>query len=536
MAVIPPFNLASIPNDDVASHLANAKQRVSEQFPEIDPDDAGFESLVLSPLARMLASRDLQLQAYLEARSPLAVSTANAQLVDPESVDHLLSNFNIERQGGSLASGSIRITVDRNTTVVIGSGSVFTSGGNSYVATGVFTAKKEPAQVTEETGDRLFRAEGDGRYSFVVDVEATSAADNTTLRKGQRVTPVRPPLGFVSATVESDFSAGLASETNAQALERLRSGAVASAPSTPDGFASLLNTDTTLQSAVRGSVAGFGDPEMRRDKHPATGMSAGGRVDWDVRGSRPYLQTTADVVGTRNSNGTWTISISETVSPGFYDVSSVVSSSGSEMVIESDTRGFSGNGSETQISTVQDAAYSSYQTATLVVSGAANVSTSTDTFTLTFRRVPLIKAAQDLVLKEEYRSVFGDVLVKAPVPCFVSVAVLLETDNPSWTLDTIGQESIEAAASNAIESTGFTGRLLASTVQQAVWPALPDGVRIQDVQVVGRVRMPDSGYEYLVDARGDRVEVPTEWLDRGVGPRNVQFFADGVGLSLTVIN
>lgn len=323
--MIPLPNLNELDQGQVTQNQAELVERVQGENPTLDLRRGVFADL-LAYWNAMLATRgQAGIAAYWKSRSLLALEADPT--ADPALVDDLLSNYRLDRKQGSRAAGRVTVVVSDDVTVTVARGSVWQARGQDFLATSVFTAKVERAQLNSDS-DRLLARTADGNWSFTIDVEAGADGAGAAVAKDSLVVPAVVPPRYVTSFAADDFTPGLDPESNQDLLGRLQQGIAARAMSNRVNMLATLRAQESFSRVVASSIVGFGDPEMQRDRHWIFPVSGGGRCDWYVRTQeqavRLGLTKTASLVG-KNADGTgvWTFAMTRDDAPGFYELSKV---------------------------------------------------------------------------------------------------------------------------------------------------------------------------------------------------------------------
>ncbi len=526
----------------VQQNLDEATVRIAEQNPNLDLRVGTLHNLLVYYHSVLASALQTNVQDYLNARS-LAAIAADPALADPALVDDALSNFRLDRKPGEAATGEVAVVKDNDLTTTIGVGAEFTANGRLYVTTAVYTAKAEAGLVNAPT-DRLITPRADGNFVFTVPVVAAEAGEAGRVAKDTVVVPAAAPTGFVAAYAAGDFADGRDAETNDALVARLQQGVACKAPSNRVSMNAMLREIDAFSRVVATSIVGYGDAEMLRDVHWVFPVHGGGRADWYVRTDVPLTRAamtkTAVLVEKQGAAGVWQFALGRDDCPGFYEVDRVrpVGSEGTVggYAVTTDYRSYdlSGAGFRPDIAAVAEAAYSRFQTAVIQFLDTGTDVTALDPgatadYEFDVKLLPLIAEIQDAVSSRDVRAYGSDVLVKAPVPCFlqVSFTVFKPAADPVPDLD-----AIRAAVVALANGTGFTGRLFAGRVHDAVHPFLTAGASVGAIDMFGRLRYPDGRIRYIRDA--DVLAVPDEPADM-VSPKTVQFFLapEDVGVSVS---
>lgn len=534
-----PADLRSLDPDAVAKNLAEAGARAQELHPTLDLKRGPIHDLLLYPHAVFATGLQADVAGYLAARS-LARVAADPGLADDATVDDILSNYRLARRQATAAAGPVTVVVDRDATLVLPAGMTWSAGVATFATTRAYVAVAEPEQVTGP-GDRLITPRPGGGYVFTIDVEAAEVGAGGGLRRGVALLPASPPAGFVSAYAAADFAGGADAETNAELLERLAEGMAARGPSNRVNIAAFLRQFVDFRAL---SVVGFGDPEMIRDRHWPLRISAGGRSDWYVRtAARPErraIAVDATLVGASAAgDGLWQVALGRDAFPGCYEIRSIRRAGADPGVeigtyeVASDERGldFADDAHAPDVETTVEGAYSRYQTvvARFHAPAVGLAEGATMAVDLELVGMPFVADIQAYASSRENRAVGGDCLVRAPVPCFVSPSLTLNTAGTP--VDDAVAAAVRRAVADAVNAVGFTGRLFASQLAEAAAPYL-EGARVSALALVGRIRPPGGGRRTLYSR--DVLEIP-ELPAEGVGHRTVQFFCDDADVGVAAV-
>ncbi len=540
-----PVELVALENldpDEVQLAADEAVQALAEIAPELQADRGGVYDAVVWPHALLTAQRQQELDDQEAARS-LADISSNPDMADPELVAALASNFGVERLDAVPAAGEVTIVRDNDATYVVPVGSVFRSGTLTFSTRQVFAARKDPAEVVTST-DRLITQIDTDRYAFTVTVVADAAGTSGMLRQGQLLDPDVKPVGFVSATAAADFRNGRNLEDNSTLVDSLEAGVARPSLANRPAMRSLLRHQDGLNDFVADSVVGAGDAEMRRDRHGIVPVGLGGRVDWYVRTdpivTKTRLARTASLVEKTTTAagvfGIWQFAITRDELPGFYDVTAVLPASGvlaGSLTITDDLRGFdlAGVDRPPDVEVILEAVYSPYQSAIIrFLDDQTTVDDvdlgATADYVADVRHLTRLADIQELVANTQVRFEGADVLVKAPVPVFVEVAMTLARRNTDAAFD---QAAVKAAVVDVVNRTPFEGKLYASVVYDAVHNVIGETGRVQNLLIVGLLRRPDGTWRRLTGR--DLIAVPDEPLNF-VSYKTCQFFCDSASVAV----
>lgn len=535
-------DLNDLDPDLVLAALTETVERVQAANPQLDLRRGVFAELLAYYHAVLDTQRRTNINDYLNARSLLQVQT-DPTLADPTIVDDIVSNFRLERLAGRKAAGEVTVVVSDDVTVTIGQGAAWEARGKQYVTTRVFTAKTEESQILS-LGDRLLTPTADGNFAFTIEVEALDEGADSNVTKDTLVAPVNVPTGYVTSYAAADFSAGLAAESTEELLVRLQEGIAARALSNRVNMAATLRVVDEFSRVTAMSIVGAGDAELKRAYHSILPIALGGRCDWYVRtqekAKASAIEKTATLVELPgDGTGVWQFGLTRDDAPGFYEVRDVRPVDADDAVggfsVVEDTRSLdmTGGGVLPDVTTAEEAAYSAYSTGVIrflnTDSHAGYAVGDTAVFDVTVVALPLIAEIQAHVGSRDVRPYGGDALVKAPVPCFLTLNFTVNKKTGQADPDV---EAIRNAVCEAANTIGFVGELYASQLQDVIHNHLANGQTVSAVDMHGRLRYPDGTIRYLRDSEVLTVpDLPANM----VTAKTVQFFAAPEDVGVTVV-
>lgn len=527
----------------VSATINETLQRLAEVNPNLELRRGVLAELLVYYHAVLDTQRRKNIADYLAGRSLLAIS-ADPAAADPSLVDDVLSNFLVARKPGALSTGTVTVVVSDDVTVTIGQGSVWEARGQQYVTPMVFSAKAEAAQVTSPN-DRLLTKTVDGNWAFTIFVVAVQEGTEFAVKRGTLVAPQTVPANYVSSFAAADFSSGLNQETNSELLNRLQQGIAAKALSNRVNMAAMLRAQEAFSRVVAMSIVGYGDAELIRAFHSVLPIALGGRCDWYVRTQEAVTAVTVTRTATLiqinlDLTGVWQVGIDRYAAPGLYEIRDIRPLNADPVVggyaIIEDVRGLDMTepGVLPDVTTPIEAAYSAYSTASvkfLDTSSHLNLSVgAVRDYQLSLASMPLVGDIQTFVSSRDIRPYGGDCLVKAPVPCFISLRITVNKRTGQNDPDIVG---IQAAVCRIINNVGFVGALYASQIQDAVYGYLADGQTTSAVDMLGRIRYPNGTVRYIRE--NEVLEIPNDPVNM-VSAKTVQFFAAPEDVVVTVVS
>ena len=487
-------DLTQLSNTDVNQLLDRLAAQLQELNPSLDLRRGVFKDTIAYYHAILETAIRTNLERYQSARS-LQQIEKDPTLADDTVVNEVLSNWGVTRKVGTQATGSVTIELSANRSVIVSQGLLFEAGGLSYAATSTFTARTSAGQISN-SNDRLLVELSNGNWAFVVEVEATAIGTQYKLNAGDLLVPNKALAAYVTSYATTAFSNGSNTETNAELINTLQLGIAAKTVSNRVNMQAWLREYDAYKAVTNQSIVGYGDASMLRDQHTIFPVSYGG-VDLIRRETDSALN------------------------------------SGFEIVSDTRVNDLTATGFLPDIATVAEGAYSAFQTATIVftdtVTSTATLAVgATASYVCDITGVPNIASIQGLVSGRDYRSYAADILVKAPVPCFVQVTLTINKAAGDPAPDVNG---IKSAIASVVNQTGFIGRLDGSHITDAVHNFIQDDVSVTNLDLFGRIRNPDGSVQYLRDA--DSLVIPNQ-PGKMVTANTVQFYSEVSDISVNV--
>lgn len=546
------IEVTDLTNLDVTA-VQQSQQTLAELLQEYNPTldmKRGVLHDLLLYLGGILETKSQTEVDRLRRSMSLQAVQEDPTLAETDVVDAIASNYRVSRLVGGTTSGTVTVVIDSQVVFTLAIGTIFEAQGKQFHTEQAFTSRASAADVTTTT-DRVLTPRGDGTYSFDVEVVAAATGAAYDLSKNTLVLPNPSPSNFVTSYAASDFRGGSDTESNAELVSRLVYGLAAKALSGRINMSAAVRAETQFVRLVADSIVGYGDQEMLRDQHSIFPGSLGGRVDWYMRtqalpNSLGFTKTATLIDKTVDGYGTWQISFGRDEAPGFYEVTQITpldrSYQGSYEITEDirseDLTALDNDGFLPDLVDWEESVYSRFQaviirfTDTDIETADLVEGVSTQDYSVTVKAMPLIGEAQDYAAGRDVRNVAGDILVKAPIPCFLQVSFNIELPPGQETPDV---DQIADDLASLVNIYGFTGRLPASALADVVHNHLEGVASTSAIDMFGRIRRPDGVDRYLRST--ELLEVPDE-PDIMVSGRTVAFFLDpnDVAISVTTAN
>ncbi|MEM1953110.1 MAG: hypothetical protein QW299_07255 [Candidatus Caldarchaeum sp.] len=544
--------LDSLKPEDFEQTFQEISQRFAEAYPFLEGRRGAIRDLVLKLAAILGEALRTSVRSTLNSAQSLLLASQTAssgEAVDDLILEMLLANFRLQKQEASQASGPVLLLFDRLAPVVIPSTLEFSAGSVVLRPRATFSLRTFAEHVVSDT-DRLLTPYGSGLYAATIDCEAVASGISGNLRSGTNLAVRGVVPHLVQAMVQRDFSGGLSEDTLQDLVQKVRLGLSGRHASSRASLEALLRLESGLPiSAV--SVIGYDDAEQQR-YHSLFPVAFGGRTDVYVRTAqfphRASFPVTATYLGTASGFTRWRATITPTLArqygvEGYYGIEKVVASPanltdrGYDLLVL--TPGFyvPYENYYPDVTSGAEASFSAFQTVAFEFldtdrspSGLIQDTTIAE-YTVQVLFLPGIGQIQTLLTRPEFRPYGSDIVVRAAVPCFVTVRFAVLTAE-----QTVNEEAMRSAIAEFVNSSGFTGHLTAHEITAVAARFLKPGQKIFDTELVGKIIAPPAFQVSPIFLRSsDRLSIPhrPEIL---VTPRTTVFFLDPGNISITRVD
>ena len=545
-------DLSTLDPDEVVQNQAELATQLQEENPTIDLKRGVLHDLLLNPGA-VLQTKNRTEMDRLRQSSSLRQIELDPTIADADTVDNVLSNYRMDRFQGATARGQVTIEINTSNTTTIGAGQILEAVGEQFGSDFSFVAKDDPALINSFT-DRLIQPLANGNFAFQIDVTAVNEGVDGNIRKDSAFSLTSPPLNFVKAYATDDFLGGTNVETNQELLTRLQEGLAAKAMSNRVNMNALLREGDDLNDQepidyVSSSIVGIGDPEMLRDAHTIFPLHFGGRVDWWLRTQsriqRQSLRITATLMEKTNDGfGIWQFSLDRDTSAGVHEIGSVLPTGGvgqaaGSYPIEADIRqiDLTGDIFAPDIVDVPEGVYSRFQTITIQFRDTDTTTldlvegTDTQDYDIELVGMPRIAETHDFVGGRDQRNYGGDILVKAPVPCFLQLSFIINQQVGSD--EVIDEDGIKNALAAIVNAWPYVGALPGSILCETIHDFLFDTMSVSLVDMLGRIRKPNGDIRFI---RSSEVLIIPDEPENMVTAKTTLFFLEPEDIALSIVN
>lgn len=418
---------------ELAAADALITQSLRDAVPTLDSrNGTAVRELLIRPQAYQAALQAQELELYQLSAS---LATAADPAADPAMVAALLGNLQYELGTGAKASGLAAVYGNEYRDYII-------PAGYRLQYQDVFF--EVPEEVRPEVADGaavpvLEAPSGaPGPYLFVLPLQAVATGANANLVSGTVLDiPTAQVPGVVGAQTITPFTGGADPESIAEAVTRLPAQLGARSFESRNSTTALLTDNFSLRDV---GVVPFDHPAQRRNLDNPYGLYLPGVTDIYVAGAGVSI-TQLRLLGTRVSDGVYTLSLPRSAAPGFQAVRAVVpyDTTGAAIIAQAASLPFTASytGEATADSghkfpTTSNASFNTlWQAATMTVTSVPGISSAgvlthpaLRYFSVEVYVVPLLSAVQSFV-DGEHKSLHTDIVVRAAVPCLVSLSATL---------------------------------------------------------------------------------------------------------------
>lgn len=498
---------------------------LAETYPSIDISHGVFRDLVQYINAIFAAKEQTELDRLKSARSLLAI-TEDPDLADEDSVDNILSNYNITRNNGTYAVGVVLLEFKSDVSLIIPSGVSFRFNDLTFTTTTSYMVLNS-TNTSSVVADRILTQLSNGNYGCTINVTATQIGTASCLKKGTELT-TDDIYGLSTAIVYNDFYGGTDAETNYELITRLKSGIATKCWGNRVNIEALLRNNETLASMVDVSVIGMNDEEMLRDQMTLFPISLGGKVDIYVKTAPTTYTESQSIYATLTASDLeydyWTLIVPGTILPGFWRVVGIdylneTPKNDIVTLVEQSVI------SDTDTLSQQDASFTVHQSMQVSFKTIRDPSLEQNAnkpFNVTVMGLPSIDYVQDICNDRSIMPVSSDVLIKAAVPCITTVSMVIkQSKNNTVSESTVA--TIKNIIASSINNKGFTGYLTVSELTDAIQGLLGSSQNVASVQLSGVVLGP-AGTMYR-DVSNKQLVIPDMPLS-GITARTTTFFSD----------
>jgi len=483
--------LADVTQEEFDAAVQTVISGIKSSDPKLDTRvGTVLRSLLINPEAHIESVTTRQIDYVRKATSLKVMKEAEdaGEAVDPDDVNAIMSNFNIQSLPGTHAEGVVKVSVTDGTQVyTISEGTQFkTAEGLVFKATSTITAKAEDSTVNVSSNSVLYK--GASSYFFLVPATAEAVGATYNIPQGTSMSVATSVYTLVSVEAYKTFSGGSDITNLQETIDRIPAGLSIRGFVNKNACEGMLRDkfDSGNHPIIACSTVGYGNGAQRRDKHGIFGIGVGGRIDLYVRNFGDAYTVEKTIKGKRknvfDASGNlkqvdYTLELTPSDFPGscwvksvssIYDVSSSLSFTCARKAygVDATWHDFDISQNTTEIF---NSVWQGLSVRALEVPPDIGHSTSSEgdddwsddrEFKVVVYCLPEAVNLQNYVDRDDVRSVSTDVVVRCPIICNVEVkaSVVYDTDNP------MDIESTKYAIRKYINSLGFVKSLTRSEI------------------------------------------------------------------------
>ena len=503
---------------------------ISQNYTDIETAPGSVISELLIKLAAVLQNEQYTTVASLQQGSSIAAALASDTDTYSSLIDQIASNYNVARSSGTKVKGKIKVTVGSDNTYNLDNGYSFLL--DSLNLTFVLSTNTRVSSTPNSILNEIQLYSDQGFYYFILAVEAENVGTEYQIPSGTVLSlPDTSYLAdFVKAEAYGNFSSGKAIETDKELIGKIKYSLGNTRFESSSGIAN--NFSRTFAGFQSLSVCGANDPEMQRSKQNALGIATFGKADVYVRSSLGPETLSVIKTAKKVTENTWAMHLSNTDASGFYNIKSITPVTpnvnlGGTLIASTITyvvEPYPGERTN-EIPSIREARFTKYQAADVTFTYADSPSSPIGTYAdfdvhVTYQ--PNIYEMQNLLLADDQRLACADYLVKAVVPCMVSLNIKLLKKRSTDTFVSLNLQQLKKDLFLYVNTIPFGGELHASKIVDICHNY--DIKRVDlPIAMTGLIICPDGSSIELVN--DDYLTIPTD-LAKGVSPKTTQYFID----------
>jgi uncharacterized phage protein gp47/JayE len=544
----------NITQDQLATSRETLRAVLQENDPTLDLSTGGVvDSLLVDGNALAAANSSVEANNIVLSTQLKAIAEGTVTISD-EDMDTLMSNYYIVRKEATPATGYVDFIVSENTTYSFQPGYRLRVGSILFKIPTIFFAYPigTPGVTENDTTvfiNQIYDDVTGYLYRFTVPITSVETGPDGLLVTGQELIPDQGFVGLGRVVATTNFSGGTDLETNADLANRALEGLLAYTVGGPDNIQKIVST--AYNQATSGTV-GVNDVLMTRDRNNLFNISTGSKVDVYVKsGAIASTGIYVDAVVTDYTTRTARITLTAAQSVGAYRTSVVPYFTSTPPII------ISGDVTVTGISHVVatndlfnpempadiDRAFSANQSIeitftdtrqvsgpTYAVSMTSNGQVISGVYSVSKEYMPGVQEAANAIYDSAARPPGLDVLVKAAVPCIVTVGVVA-TKPVNYNGPTA--EDLSVLVANSINQLPIGTETLDTYLLSSILSTRAPGLVLQSISLQGLIYGQNS-VNYTVSQSPQGLTIPTN-ITAKFAARNTFFTTSSDLVTVTLV-
>jgi hypothetical protein len=516
-------------SETVKETAARLASFIGETYADADVSPGSvINELVVKLAAAVQNEQYNEISSISQTRSVAQALSSTEDTYSPV-IDLVASNFNASRSQGKKSTGKLKVTVSAQNNYNLPREFTFIQPalGLKYTLENDTRISPEP---DTEIGELPLYTRGN-TYYFILPVIAAAVGSEYQVSSGTVFSTASPfdIADFVKAEAYGNFTTGLPADTDKELIGKFKSNLGSRRLESPAGISNRLKELYPTFQAL--SVCGANDPEMTRSKQNALGIATFGKADVYIRTTTGLEIFEAVVSATKVGSGVWEAVLDNTFCPGFYRVISIlpnqeIANLGGTLLVQSVEYGrLTFEDRNNELYSALDARFSKYQKATVRFlydeAPAVSLGEARD-FKVAVSYQPYVGEIQDLLLSSDERLICADYLIRAALPCLVSLDIGLVRKKSTDTYDSLGLNKLKQDIFNYINTIPFGADLHASKIVDICHNYDISRVDLP-IQLTGNILCNDGSSITITD--NDFLSIPTN-IQKGISKKTTQFFID----------
>lgn len=537
------LNDSSFTPDQITQVQEMVRQYLEDGYQNLDFSPvSGLHDSVIRPSSQIMLLARGFIEEYNKSRTLYdALNNDGNEAI----VDAILSNFLVSRRPGSKTTGTIRISVENYAVGQrISTIDPFTTpDGLKFFAQMDYTATNTPTNIGEV---EIFQSNTGSSGYFMVDVVAENVGEVYNIKKNSQFEYTGSMDGLISAVALDQFTGGESNETNQSVYNRIISSLSAR------NMTSALAIDQSLKdsfpSTVTTSSHGVSSEYMKRNAHNVFGVKSGCFCDVYVKNSyAPKIKEICtiaskivegdELAGSNNEYvGKFQVSISKDDFPGHYDVLTVRPVSANKIIgsyeVVKKIRKITDIQAQNEFYTVPEAAFTRYSSTDVIFteypsSGLDEISVACEVSGLYD-----IDSMQSFANGPDSKTALIDILIKACVPCFISIEPITVRVTADSTLT---PSAIVSEITSYILGLDPSHEQLRADIIVAKISALSGVVGVDlPIRINASILAPSENPETIDESTISTLVIPTI-PSKFVGPETVGLFVKDGSINVNII-
>jgi len=517
------------------------RQYLEDRYQNLDFSPvSGLNDTVVRPTAQIITIARAFVEEYAKSRTLYDALNATG---NEKIVDALLSNFLIKRRSGSKTTGIIRVNVnDSSISQYIAKTLKFkTSGGLSFFSTKDVVAKKNPSSASET---QIYSAGYGNVGYFIVDVIAEDNGEQYNINKDVQLSYEGSIDKVISIIYIGQTKGGENNESNSSVHNRIISSL------SVRNMASPLAIDQTLRDKFERIIYttshGVSSKNMKRNAHNLFGIKSGCSCDVYIKNATYPSVKEIHLLASRikegndyseKHKGKFFVRVSGSDFPGHYDVTSVQPISSNKIIGSYDilqkVRILDQSVKPNELYSVEESAFSKYASTDVIFSEDFASNNEEMAVMCSVTGLDDIGKIQDFVNNGDSQSALIDTLIRACVPCYISISPITVTISPSSNL--ISDAEISQVISDYIlDINPIAEKIRSDTIVSRVM-SIPGVIGISLPISIHASIMPPTEVPETIEIRSTSELTIPEIEDKFVGPGTVGFFIEPGGIEINIL-